>query len=116
MTLHILDQWDRDLVREGHVELAGSESEDCSRAAGNDRVFDPVKIVRRQSYWDKGLGKLRDAGAAMAAIVEAVTAGQISPNEAAELSRLVESFVKVTEIGELERRLQALEDAAVLSR
>jgi hypothetical protein len=36
----------------------------------------------------------------MVVIVEAVSTGQMSPDEAAELSRLVESFVKVTEIGE----------------
>jgi hypothetical protein len=49
----------------------------------------------------------------MTAIVAAVTAGQISPDEAAELSRLIESFVKVFEVSDLERRLLALENAAV---
>jgi hypothetical protein len=52
-----------------------------------------------------------DAGAAMAAIVEAVSAGEILPDEAVELSRLVEGFVKVFEVSELERRMRALEEA-----
>ena len=49
----------------------------------------------------------------MAAIVEAVNAGEISPDEAAELSQLLEIFVNVFEVSDLERRLRVLEEAAV---
>lgn len=39
-------------------------------------------------------------------------AGEVSPDEAVELTRLVEGFVKVVEISDIERRLCALEEAA----
>jgi hypothetical protein len=40
----------------------------------------------------------------------AVARGELTPSEAAELSRLVEAYVKATETSELERRLKALEE------
>jgi hypothetical protein len=46
----------------------------------------------------------------MAAITTAVACGQVTPAEAAELSRVVEGYVKVLETTEIERRLQALEE------
>jgi hypothetical protein len=58
------------------------------------------------------LTSVADAPAAVAAITEAVSAGEIAPDEAAELTRLVEGFVKVVEISDMERRLRALEEAS----
>ena len=72
----------------------------------------PARRSRPIQFVIPSLKSVADAGLVMAAIVEAVTAGQISPDEGAELSRLLESFVKVFEVSDLERRLRALEDAA----
>ena len=46
----------------------------------------------------------------MSAITSAVARGELTPSEAAELSRVVEAFVKVIETTEIERRLKILED------
>jgi len=40
----VLQQRDRDLVREGQVELAGDKGEDSGRAIWDDRIFDAVEI------------------------------------------------------------------------
>jgi uncharacterized protein YjaG (DUF416 family) len=71
----------------------------------------PARRSRTVQFAMPGLKSAADAGTAMAAIVEAVSAGEISPDEAVELSRLVEGFVKVFEVSELERRMRALEEA-----
>ena len=51
-----------------------------------------------------------DAGKAMAAITMAVANGELTPNEAAELSRVVDGYVKALEATEIERRIQTLEE------
>ncbi len=50
-----------------------------------------------------------DAAAVMAAIVNAVAAGELSPGEAAELGRLVDAYARVTGLSDIEMRLARLE-------
>lgn len=50
-----------------------------------------------------------DAAKASAALVAAVSLGEITPSEAVELGRLLESFVRALEVTELEERLGKLE-------
>jgi hypothetical protein len=50
-----------------------------------------------------------DAGAALAVIVKAVAAGDLTPSDAAELSKLVENFARVLSVTEIEARLDRLE-------
>jgi hypothetical protein len=50
-----------------------------------------------------------DAVAAAAAVVNAVGAGEPTPSEAAELTKLVENFAKTLQIHDHEARLQKLE-------
>jgi hypothetical protein len=50
-----------------------------------------------------------DASKAMAAVVAAMASGNITPGEAAAVAGVVESFRRVLEVEELERRLAALE-------
>jgi hypothetical protein len=50
-----------------------------------------------------------DAPGAMASIAAAVAMGAITPSEAAELSRLVETYIKAIGASEFDRRLQVLE-------
>jgi hypothetical protein len=71
----------------------------------------PARRARSVQFPMPPLKSSTDAGAALAAILEAVSAGEISPDQGAELSRLVESFVRAFEVSELERRMQALEEA-----
>ena len=51
-----------------------------------------------------------DAASAMAALTAAVAAGEVTPGEAAELSRLAEAYTKVLEVNEFDRRLREVEE------
>jgi hypothetical protein len=58
------------------------------------------------------LPRLEGTGAgvgAMAAITAAVAAGEISPGEATEFSKLVQGYVVALEASEFDRRLRAIE-------
>jgi hypothetical protein len=50
-----------------------------------------------------------DAVKATAALVEAVASGDITPAEAAELSKLVEGFTRAVEVHDIQVRLERLE-------
>jgi len=50
---------------------------------------------------------------AMAAITTAVANGELTPAEAAELSRVIEGYVKALEATEIEWRLRLLEERAI---
>jgi hypothetical protein len=50
-----------------------------------------------------------DAAGAMAAITAGVAAGEVTTGEAAELSRLIEAYVKALEASEFDLRLRAIE-------
>lgn len=50
-----------------------------------------------------------DAAKASAAILAAVAAGDLTPSEADQISKVVDAFVRALEAHEFERRLQALE-------
>jgi hypothetical protein len=52
-----------------------------------------------------------DIAPAIGAIARSVAEGGLSPYDGAELSRIVESWVRALEAGEFERRLKELEDA-----
>jgi hypothetical protein len=51
-----------------------------------------------------------DAASAMAAITAGVASGDVTPGEAAELSKLVEAFVAALEAREFDQRLRAIEE------
>jgi hypothetical protein len=55
------------------------------------------------------LNSAADASKAMAAITLAAAHGELGVSEAAELSKLVETYVRAIEATELEKRLLALE-------
>ena len=50
-----------------------------------------------------------DAAKLMASILSAVATGDVTPSEASDVARLVETFTKVLETAEFERRLEVLE-------
>ena len=51
-----------------------------------------------------------DAVKATSAIAQAVAEGELTPSEAGELSRLIESFTRAVEAHDLETRLAKLEE------
>jgi Family of unknown function (DUF5681) len=58
------------------------------------------------------LDSAADAKAAAAAIVSAVANGNLTPSEAAELSKLLDNFTRVLEATNFQARLEALERKA----
>ena len=75
-------------------------------------VLDRIAPARRDNPVSFELPKIErpsDAVAASAAILAAVADGSLTPCEAAEISKLVEGFVRTVEVTELEARIAALE-------
>jgi hypothetical protein len=73
-----------------------------------DRICPPRK-ERPVSFALPPLNTTADAKQASAAILNAVADGELTPGEAAELSRLLDSFTRVLEASEFEERLTRLE-------
>jgi hypothetical protein len=73
-----------------------------------DRIVPPRKD-RHIAFALPGMKEPADAAKGLAAIVAAVANGELTPSEAAELTKLVESFARVLETVDHEERLQALE-------
>src|SRR3954452_14408958 len=104
--------------------LLDGEAENLTRKAvemalGGDTVamrlcLDRLATLRRDRPVPFALPKLdtaEDAKAAAAAILQAVADGDLTPGEAAELSKLLESYTRVIEVADFEKRLEALEKA-----
>ena len=75
-------------------------------------VIDRIAPARRDNPVSFDLPKIEnaaDAAKGMSAILDAVAAGDMTPSEANEVSRLVETFVKSLEASEFESRLARLE-------
>ena len=73
-----------------------------------DRILPP----RRDRHVPFALPKLEapaDAVKATDAPVEAVAAGELTPSEAAELSKLVEGFTRAADLHDIQARLGRLE-------
>jgi hypothetical protein len=73
------------------------------------RAHRPPRRERSVRFLLPKLGTAADAAGAMAAITAAIAAGEITPGEAAELSKIVEAFVKAIEASEFDQRLRAIE-------
>jgi hypothetical protein len=73
----------------------------------------PVRKDRPVTFALPKLDTAEDAKAA-AAILKAVADGDLTPGEAGELSKLLESYTRVIEVAEFEKRLEALEKARTL--
>jgi Family of unknown function (DUF5681) len=77
-----------------------------------DRLV-PPRRDRPVHFVIPALSSSNDATRAMAAITTAVASGELTPTEAAELSRVIEGYVKALEATEIERRLRLLEEKAI---
>ncbi len=76
-------------------------------------VLDRIAPARRDSPVSLALPKIKcpaDAVAASAAVLAAVASGGLTPGEALDVSKLIDSFVKTIEVAELESRLNELEE------
>jgi hypothetical protein len=73
------------------------------------RAHRPPRRERSVRFTLPALRSAADAAGAMASITAAVASGEITPSEAAELSKLVEAYVKALEASEFDQRLRAIE-------
>jgi hypothetical protein len=73
-----------------------------------DRIA-PVRKDRPVTFSLPPIAGAADAVKASAALMAAVSAGEITPSEAAEIGRLLETYVRTLEVTELEERLNRLE-------
>jgi Family of unknown function (DUF5681) len=89
------------------IELALSGDSTALRLC-LDRIL-PPRRERPVSFIPPTLESAGDAVGAMAAIIAAVAAGEISPGEATELSKLVQGYVVALEASEFDQRLRAIE-------
>jgi Family of unknown function (DUF5681) len=74
-----------------------------------DRILPPLRD-RPVSFSLPPLSTPADAIAAMAAIATAVSEGNLTPGEAAEISALVVNVVKAIEVAEIDARVRTLEE------
>jgi hypothetical protein len=80
-----------------------------------ERVIAPRR-ERPLTFTLPALRSAKDTPATMASITEAVAAGAITLGEAAELVKLVETFIKALETHEFEERLRLLESRQIETR
>jgi hypothetical protein len=78
-----------------------------------DRIIGPCR-ERAIEFEMPVIGSAADLAGAMAAVAGATARGDVTPREAAQLSAVVEAYVRAVETTEFDRRLRALEaiDAA----
>ncbi len=69
----------------------------------------PPRRERSVRFQLPPLRSAADAASAMAALTAGVAAGDVTPGEAAELSKLVEAYIRALEANEFDRRLRTIE-------
>jgi hypothetical protein len=69
----------------------------------------PVRKDRPVTFELPAVANAGDAVKAAGALLAAAASGDLTPSEAAELSRLLENFTRVLEASEFEERLSKLE-------
>jgi Family of unknown function (DUF5681) len=77
-----------------------------------DRIL-PPRRDRPVNFTLPAMSSADDASKGMAVITMAIANGELTPTEAAELSRVIEGYVKAIEASEIERRLRLLEEKAI---
>ena len=73
-----------------------------------DRIL-PARRDRPVSFELPPIDNAQDAAATVSAVLAAVSSGEITPTEAAEISKLIEVYVRAFETAELAERLERLE-------
>ena len=104
-----------ELLLDGDAETITAKAIELAKAGDAAMIrlcmdrFCPPRKDRLIPFELPKLDKVTDASAAMAAIVDAVAAGDLTPTEAAELSKLVDGFARVAVAIDFEARLERLE-------
>jgi hypothetical protein len=80
------------------------------------RAHRPPRRERPVRFQLPPLHSAADAAGAMASIAAAVAAGEITPGEAADLAKLVETCMRAIEANEFDERLQAIETKINVTR
>ena len=80
-----------------------------------DRLAPPRKDRHIEFALPK-MQKASDASDASAALVKAVSVGELTPSEAGELMRVVESYARTLQVCDFEARLERLENQKGTSR
>jgi hypothetical protein len=75
-----------------------------------DRLVPPVKD-RPVTLEMPQVESAQDAARAAGAVLQAVADGELTPSEAAEVSKIVRTYVAALEASELEQRITKLEEA-----
>ena len=100
---------------EGRAEaimMKASEMAEAGDATALRLCLDRLYPVRRDRHIPFALPKLEtaaDAVKATAALVNAVANGELTPSEAAELSKLIEGFSRAVDLHDIQQRLDKLE-------
>ena len=76
-----------------------------------DRIL-PIQKLRPIEMELPEIMTIADAPKAIGAITAAVARGEITATEAADVSRLVETYVRAIEASDLDKRLKVIEEAA----
>ena len=69
----------------------------------------PPRRERPVRFQLPALRSAADAASAMAALTAGVAAGEVTPGEAGELSKLVEAYIRALEANEFDQRLRVIE-------
>jgi hypothetical protein len=101
-----------DVIIAKAIELAANGDVACIRLCF-DRMA-PARKDRPVCFELPKIKDTKDALGASAAIVDAVAAGELTPSEAAELAKVLDSYTRVLQAAEFETRLQKLEKATGL--
>jgi hypothetical protein len=107
-----------DELLEGEAEAITRKAIEMAKAGDGPALrlcMDRIAPPRRDRHVPFALPKLEtavDAKVAAAAIVGAVASGELTPGEAAELSKLLDNFTRVLEATDFQTRLEALERKA----
>jgi hypothetical protein len=102
---------------EGEGEALTRKAIDLAKAGDMQALrlcMDRLAPPRRDSPVAFDLPEMKtvsDAVLAMGALVKAVAEGDLTPTEAAELTRMVQAFAKIIETAEFEERIRKLEEA-----
>ena len=73
-----------------------------------DRIL-PSRKDRPVTFTLPPINSAQDAAATVSAVLAAVASGELTPADAGEISKLIESYVKAFETAELAERLERLE-------
>ena len=107
-----------DALLDGEAETLTRKAIDLAKAGDMQALklcMDRIVPPRRDRPVTFPLPKIEgpaDAATAMAAVLGAAAAGELTPMEAGELAKLVDVYVRTVETNELAKRIEQLERAA----